>query len=291
MTEKIIYDCDNTLGILSNEVDDGLTIIYLLGTPGFELIAITTTFGNGRIEQVYPQTQKFLKQSNLEIPVLRGEGEQTLGELTPASQFLVEQVNRHPGEITLLATGPVGNIHAAGKEDPDFFSKVKRIVVMGGTLQPIQLGYRNLKELNFSANPEAAMRVLSTPCPITVFPAQACLETPYRLRDIRQADYWPGWMKRTLVQWLITFSLYTGGRVFYLWDLLPAVFLSKPELFEIQAFHVGSTLADLSQGVLIETQVESDPTIMLSTGIKDRNGFYVELERGWREAAENYPFC
>lgn len=289
MTKKIIYDCDNTLGILFKEVDDGLTIIYILGKPEIEILGITTTFGNGRIDHVYTQTKKLLQHLDLDIPVFRGEDERAMGELTPASQFFVDEVNRHPGEITILATGPLGNLLAASKEDPKFFTKVNRVIIMGGTLQPIQLGYRNLKELNFSANPEAAMSVLSAPCPIIVFPAQACLEAPYHLRDIRQAEYWPAWMKRTLMQWLITFSLYTGGKVFYLWDLLPAVFLSKPKLFTIQPFRVGSTLLDIEQGMLIETQNEPTSSIMLSTGIKDRKAFFVELERGWREAAANYP--
>jgi inosine-uridine nucleoside N-ribohydrolase len=289
MIEKIIIDCDNTLGILFNEVDDGLAILYLLGTPSVEILGLTTTFGNGRIDQVFPKTQKLVQQLALNIPVIKGESEQRLGEQTPASNFLVGQVDQNPGEITVLATGPVGNLFAAAKKDPDFFNKVRRIVVMGGTLQPIQLGYRNLKELNFSAHPEAAMRVLTASSPLIVFPAQACLEAPYQLKDIYQADYWPGWMKRTLTQWLIAFSLYTGGRVFYLWDLLPAVFLSKPEIFTMQPFKLGSSLADMKQGMLVEAKKESAPEIGLAVGIKDRGAFYAELERGWRRTTEKYP--
>jgi len=53
MTQKIIFDCDNTLGIPLKEVDDGLTLLYLLGVPELDLLGITTTFGNGRIDQVY----------------------------------------------------------------------------------------------------------------------------------------------------------------------------------------------------------------------------------------------
>ena len=290
MSGKIIIDCDNTLGILLNEVDDGLTILYLLGTPNLELLGVTTTFGNGRIDQVYPQTQKLVKHLDLDLPVLKGEGEANLGQATDASRFLVDQVDRRPGEITLLAIGPLGNLHAAALEDPDFFSKVKHIIVMGGYLQPVWLGYRNLKELNFSAHPEASLRVLSSACPaVTVFPAQACLDAPYCLRDIRRADYWPGWMKRTLTQWLLTFSLYTGGRVFYLWDLLPAVFLVNPEIFNIEPFPLGSNLADLQQGMLIKAQEKSAPVIQLASGIRDRQAFFNELERGWRKAADTFP--
>jgi len=289
MTEKIIYDCDNTLGLLFNEVDDGLTALYLLGTPGIELLGITTTFGNGRIDQVYPQTQKLIEHLALEIPVLKGEGRETLGQKTQATSFLVEQVNRHPGEITLLATGPVGNLYSACLEDPDFFNKVNRIVVMGGYRHPLWLGYRNLKELNFSAHPEASLSILSAPCLVTIFPGHVCLDAPYHLRDIRQADYWPGWMKRALTQWLFSFGLYSGARVFYLWDLLPAVYLSNPELFEITPFKIGSTLEDLQQGMLVKTRNESALEVALAEKIKDREAFFAELDRGWQETAKEFP--
>jgi len=289
MSGKIIIDCDNTLGILLNEVDDGLTILYLLGILDIEIIGITTTFGNGRIEQVFPQTQKLVRHLGLSLPVLKGEGQASLSEPTPASRFMVDQVNQHPGEITLLSIGPPGNLSAAALADPEFFLKVKRVVLMGGYLQPVWLGYRNLKELNFSAHPDASLRVLKAYCPVTVFPAQVCLDAPYRLRDIHRADYWPGWMKRTLTQWLITFSLYTGGRVFYLWDLLPAVFLVKPEIFDLEPFPLGSNLGDLQRGKLIKAQEESAPVIQLASGIRDRQAFFNELERGWRKAAETFP--
>lgn len=289
MAEKIIFDCDNTLGIFLKEVDDGLTLIYLLGTPGFDILGITTTFGNGRMDQVYPQTQKLIQHLALACPVLQGESKEHLGETTPAAEFLVEKVNRYPGEISLLATGPLGNLHAAAQQDPTFFSKVKRIVVMGGYLEPVQLGYRDLAELNFSAHPEATISVLTAPCPVTVFPAQACLQAPYRFRDIHRADYWPSWMKRTLTQWLVTFGLYTGEMVFYLWDLLPAVYLLKPDLFQVRPFHLASTLAEMHQGMLAESQDQSGPQILLSTDIRDREAFFTELDRGWRAAAGRFP--
>ncbi len=290
MFQKIIIDCDNTLGILLNEVDDGLSLLYLLGVPEIDILGITTTFGNGRIDQVFPQTQKLVKHLGLSLPVLKGEGQDALGERTPASNFLVDQVNRHPGEITLLAIGPLGNLTAAEAADPEFFTKVQQVVLMGGYLQPVRLGYRDLKELNLSAHPEASQRVLSAPCPVTVFPAQACLDAPYRLRDIRQADYWPGWMKRALTQWLITFGLYTGEMVFYLWDLLPAVYLVEPQIFDLKTFALGSSLADLDEGMLIKAQRgPSAPTIQLASGIKDRQAFFNALDHGWRNAVGTFP--
>jgi hypothetical protein len=95
-------------------------------------------------------------------------------------------------------------------------------------------------------------------------------------------------MKRALTQWLVTFGLYTGDMVFYLWDLLPAVYLSQPELFEVQPFRLASTLAEMNQGLLVETQDSTAPLIMLANNIRDPLAFFAELNRGWRSASENF---
>ena len=44
--KKIIFDCDNTIGIEGCDVDDGLTLLYLLGCKDVEVLGITNCFGN-----------------------------------------------------------------------------------------------------------------------------------------------------------------------------------------------------------------------------------------------------
>jgi inosine-uridine nucleoside N-ribohydrolase len=289
MSQKIIFDCDNTLGFPLKEVDDGLTLLYLLGNPGINLLGITTTFGNGTIDQVYKHTQKLMNNLALNIPILKGEGQTPTSDDTPAAQFLVDAVAGHPGEIKILATGPLGNLYAASKLDPAFYTKVKEIAVMGGYTKPMKLGYRDLAELNFSANPDAAYSVLHAPCPITVFSGQTCLDAPFGLKDILKIDDWPGKLKWTLIQWLIAFGIYTGRFVFYLWDLLPAVYLSISELFSFEEFRVGSSVKDLQSGMLIEGHSPNDPVIKLATGIKDEQAFFDHLDRVWRNSSQKYP--
>lgn len=288
--EKIIFDCDNTMGLPLKEVDDGLTILYLLGEPGLELLGITTTFGNGTIQQVVSQTNKLAKRLHLNIPVVTGESSDALGCETPAARFLVDMVNQHPHEISILATGPVGNLHAASKIDPGFYQKVKRIAVMGGYLEPVILGRRNLEELNLSANPEASLSVLSAPCDVTLFPAQVCLEAPYRLKNIFQAKCWPLWFKVTLSQWLLAFGYHTGEMIVYLWDLLPAVFLVEPGYFTFNEFPLSSTLEDMQDGMLITSPSKQDRAISLAVSIADPDGFYQQLSTAWLRTIETYPF-
>jgi len=289
MSRKIILDCDNTLGIPLKEVDDGLTLLYLLGNPELDLLGITTTFGNGSIQQVFQQTQKLVKKLGVNIPILQGEGQPHNSLDIPAARFLVETVDSNPEYVSLLATGPLGNIFAASKLDPDFYHKIKEIILMGGYIEPVKIGYRDLAELNFSANPQAAQDILHAPCPVTVFSAQACLDAPYGLQDILSADYWSAGLKFIMIQWLIAFGLYTGKFVFYLWDLLPAVYLSKPELFHFKDFRFGSSRDDLRKGMLLESREKNAPEIKLATGIKDQQAFYNHLDETWRNSAERYP--
>lgn len=44
--KKVIYDCDNTLGVKRSDIDDEITFAYLYAHPDIELLGITCTFGN-----------------------------------------------------------------------------------------------------------------------------------------------------------------------------------------------------------------------------------------------------
>lgn len=287
-TTKVIFDCDNTLGLPLKEVDDGLTLLYLLGIPEIELEGVTTTFGNGTIEQVFTQTKTWVKRSGLSLPILRGEGSPQDSPDTSAAQFLKEQVNRYPHEITILATGPLGNLHAAAKLDHHFYEKVKRILIMGGYLRSVKLGYRDLKELNLSANPPASYDILTSTCPITIFPAQVCLDAPYRLADIWGSSIWSVRFKLILTQWLFAFGLYTGEMVFYLWDLLPAVYLTAPECFTVELAGFRSSLQDLKSGMLVLDPQIREPSLSYATKITDTRQFFHHLEQGWLRALQKY---
>ena len=112
---RVICDCDNTMGLPMKEVDDGLTLLYLLGRPDVELLGVTTTFGNGDIEEVYSQTERLLDDLEYgDIPLFKGEKERGQPP-TEAARFLADTAAAHPGEIALLATGPLGNLRAAAE--------------------------------------------------------------------------------------------------------------------------------------------------------------------------------
>lgn len=285
MAERIIFDCDNTMGLPYQEVDDGLTLLYLLGRPDVELLGVTTTFGNGTIDQVHPQTERLLRDvGHPGIPVHQGEGERGQAP-TPAAHFLAETVAAYPGEVTLLATGPLGNLRAAAELDPAFFRHVKGIACMGGYTQPLRIGWRDVSELNLSKDPEAAFAVLNAPCPVTLMNAQVCLQAPFGLRDLLRIRHWGRDMRRFVRNWLLKCSIGCGVPVFYLWDLLPAIHISYPELFDVNPVQIHSAVADLETGTLLfsaTTDREARSGVNMPTQILDPQRFRAVLFEAWR---------
>ena len=112
--KHVIYDFDNTIGVRFSDVDDGLALLYLLSqSEAVELLGVTTTYGNSREETVYKSTLRQLQDLGREdIPVRRGGDAPGVYE-SDAADFPVTMVDRHPGEVTLLATGSLTNLGGA----------------------------------------------------------------------------------------------------------------------------------------------------------------------------------
>ena len=279
---KIIFDCDNTMGQPFKEVDDGLTLLYLLGCPNIELLAVTTTFGNGRVDQVFTQTRKLLAQvGRADIPVFKGANQRNAPP-TDAARFLAEIVAEHPGEISLLATGPLGNLHNAAGLDPQFFNNLKQIVCMGGYLSPLQIGIKEINELNLSADPQASYQVLNAPCPVTLMNAHVCLQASLQRKEITRLTFWPWKIRRILYLWLLSFGLFCSVTEFYLWDLLPAVYLSHPALFTAERVNIVSTIKDLENGTLIAEAGNREKSINMPSQIIDEEHFKAVLLEAWK---------
>jgi inosine-uridine nucleoside N-ribohydrolase len=90
-----------------------------------------------------------------------------------AAGFIVEMVNRYPGEVVLWGGGPLTNVALAIALDPELPRKAKELVVMGGGID-----HRYLREFNWWFDPEAARIVLRAPWRrVTVTPVDISVKT------------------------------------------------------------------------------------------------------------------
>src|SRR5438309_11804440 len=149
--EKVIIDTD-----IGDDIDDAFALALALRSPELQILGITTTFGD--TETRAKLVDRFLAEvGRPEIPVAAGTPTVSKGTFTQrryaegghdakpshpdAVSFILEQIRRYPGQVTLIAIGPLMNVGAAIDKDPATFRKLKRVVIMGGS---IKRGYGDL---------------------------------------------------------------------------------------------------------------------------------------------------
>ncbi len=286
--KKVLFDCDNTMGLQGKDVDDGLTLLYLLGRRDIELIGVTTTFGNSNIKDVYSTTKQLFSDLKIgHIPLHKGAG---AGEdrKSAAAKFLVEAVNKYPNEVTILATGSLTNLYGAYEIDNSFYEKVKEIVLMGGITEPLIINGKVLDELNFSSDNEASFNVLSSKCNITTMTGHICLQAEFkkeeyeRLMENHDISCYV-YIKEKSYAWYEYFKEWFDTEGFYNWDIVSAVYITNKELFNENMQNVVSNSEDLKQGFLrIDNEVKDGYKINIPTVIKDITTFNEIIFDAWK---------
>ncbi|URD83412.1 Inosine-uridine preferring nucleoside hydrolase [Musa troglodytarum] len=172
----MVKDSLRTCGIhvFNLVADDSMTILMAFQLPEIEILGLTTIFGNVGTEDatrnalLLEKSQVllilFMDLMGLAIYFYRHRWEKMDKN---ASEFLVEMVSQYPGDVTILALGPLTNLALAIKRDPCFASKVKKIVILGGAF--FTAGNVNpAAEANIYGDPEAADIVFTCGADITV---------------------------------------------------------------------------------------------------------------------------
>ena len=141
-------------------VDDAMAIFFALNSPEIEVVGLTTTFGNGHTDLTTINALRLLEiAGRSDIPVAQGapqpiasafdepgamvHGDDAQGNLhlplpttkaieQSAAEFIVEQLMKAPGEITLVPIGPLTNIALALQLEPRIAQAVREVVIMGG---------------------------------------------------------------------------------------------------------------------------------------------------------------
>jgi len=194
VAQKVIIDCDPG-------IDDALALVFAHGDPGLDVCGITTVAGNVDLDKTTANALRVRDFIGMgDVPVVPGSAVPLLrpgldareihgntglaGARLPAAlsgpapghavDYLIETISAAPGEITLVAVGPLTNIALAVRREPALTSLVRDFVIMGGSAGR---GNRTpAAEFNILADPESAAIVFSAGWTVTMIGLDVTLQ-------------------------------------------------------------------------------------------------------------------
>jgi purine nucleosidase len=195
-------------------VDDALALLLAVESPELDLIGCTAVAGNATVEQTTRNTLAVLEIAGRnDIPVASGaarplnrrlttatyfHGKNGLGNVEipdpralpheiSAPQYLCEMVDRTPGELTLIAVGPLTNLALALALDPQFGRKLGKLIIMGGAVG-CPGNITPVAEANFFNDPEAADIVMRSGADIVLVGLDVTHKTVVRWSEISHLE-------------------------------------------------------------------------------------------------------
>jgi purine nucleosidase len=205
MAKKIIIDTDPG-------IDDSCAILLALASPEISIEGLSTVHGNCSVAQGTRNALAVLKLGKTGwVPVARGcalplvqpsllapetHGNTGLGYamlsepcLRPLDQhaidFLIERILSAPGEITLVALGPLTNIALAIRQEPRLVSALRELIIMGGAIR-YEGNTTALAEFNTFVDPHAAHIVYHAGIPTTLVPLDVTYQCILARQDVRR---------------------------------------------------------------------------------------------------------
>ena len=227
----VYFDCDTG-------IDDALALVYLMASPEIELAGIGTVSGNIDAKQAAVNTLDLLAMGGkTEVPVAVGamdplthsfsggvphiHGHNGVGdvelphtdrkpEAESAADMLVRLAHEHPGELDVIAIGPLTNLAIALKQDPSIAELVHEVYIMGGAaLVPGNLSA--VGEANIWNDPEAAQAVVEAPWQVVLVPLDVTLENAFEESDREALAASDSALNRALADILnLYFDFYVG---------------------------------------------------------------------------------
>ena len=282
---KVIFDTDPG-------VDDAMALYFALAHPAIEVVGITTTFGNVRVETAAANALYLLELTGRSIPVTRGvatpwrkaaetqpahiHGADGLGNLPvrqpvgntldprPSAQFIVDMARAHPGQIVLVAVGPLGNLSLALKLEPELPRLLREVVIMGGAI--VEPGNASpVAEANIWNDPHSADKVFTASWKLTM----VGLDVTHRVvlpvalfRQIAEKHRHPA--TDTLLHAVDFYAGFYGDLYAHVakvhgcfgHDMLAFIYLVSPELFGLETGRVRVATGGLAQGQTIMNRKE-----------------------------------
>jgi inosine-uridine nucleoside N-ribohydrolase len=299
---RVIIDTDPGSGVAGADVDDALAIGLALRSPEIEVEALTVVGGNVPVDQGVECALAILEAAGAgDVPVYRGASRPLVQDpqqwrdrlnvrrddpaaqrlwagITPptgyvgaqptaAAQALVDRVNERPGEITVVAIGPLTNVATAMLIDPEWDRKVQRLVMMAGAFDMPNV----LHELNAAFDPEATHIVMSSAAPALLVPLDVTTRTFMRIADVDRLDEagtpLGTFLGRTTRPWVIWLADSSGLDGCPLHDPLALATVLDPTLVQTRVASVGVELhGALTRGRMVAWDPEDE--LILQAGLQ-----------------------
>jgi inosine-uridine nucleoside N-ribohydrolase len=299
---RVILDTDPSMGSPGSEIDDGFAIALMAADDVFQLDLVTSVNGNIDVESAtYLSLELLERLGRTDVPVVRGaaaplaepekarcaprEIRDRFGHHRPAPGYaaaeIARRVTEEPGEITVVAIGPLTNVAAAIALDPGVATSVREIVVMGGVF----LGQANRRdkpgEFNWWMDAHAARAVMRSGAPVRLVGLDVTLQV--RLTREHAAAMAAGgrpfgeFAGQCTIGWLDRLAReHPGdpgaGQSCAMHDPLAVAAVSRPELLTWAPAHVDVVTGDdIGRGVAIADFLATDnapaPNAQVATGV------------------------
>ena len=293
-TKKLLLDCDPGL-------DDALALLLAQCDPALELVAVTTVGGNVGLAETTRNALDLREYLGfVGVPIASGasgplvreaknaaevHGAGGLGNLvlpgstmaldsTHAVDLIIDTLKAAPGEIHLVATGPMTNIALALRKEPRLTEWAASFVIMGGSFT--RGNTTPAAEFNIYADPEAAAEVFDAGWDVVMVGLDLTLQALVT-ETIRDRMLALGALGRDFVVPLATFwndpkDPDWGGQAVH--DVCAVAYLGRPDLFSSVAARVEvETVGQWTAGMTV-TDFRSDSPNAVVPVTLDVDGFW-----------------
>jgi inosine-uridine nucleoside N-ribohydrolase len=251
--QLVIIDTD-----IGDDIDDAFALALALRSPELRILGVTTTFGDTELRARL--LDRYLAAvGRKDIPVSAGPATKNDNVFTQSAyarqaadkkhsdgaDFILSQIRQHPGEITLIGIGPLLTVQAAIERDPATFRKLKRVVIMGGS---IYRGYGvdssgkpnpAQPEWNINRDPSGAKALLAVGVPVFMMPldsTQVRLETKERERIFSHGSPLTDQVTLLYHQWMAGSEWHSQTPT--LFDPVAITYAFRPDLCPARPMHI-----------------------------------------------------
>lgn len=254
--KKIIIDTDPG-------IDDAIAIALAAFSDEVDVKLVTTVSGNVNIDYVTENVLKLLSFYKKDLPVAKGASTPLVREAIDASNvhgktglegydfkeinesLLIDEhavtamykvIKENPGEVSIVAIGPLTNIALLLRLYPDVEKDIKEIVLMGGS--PDRGNFGVYAEFNIGYDPEAAKVVFNSSIPRTMVGMNIGTKALIKPEVSEKVQT----LNKIGDMFYSLFKKYRGGSFntgLKMYDATAVAYLLRPDMFETVETFVG----------------------------------------------------